>query len=91
MDTLSEGKLDVVFGESYTQLIIQERFNFYLHLRHQIDLVKFIQFYWESVKGYGRYLKDVAFYDLTPDEREEITCRAFMMWRNYQVETGRLV
>lgn len=82
---------DTVFKTDYTQLIIKERYNFYLHERNQKDLVKFTQFYWDSVKGYGRYLKDIDFYDLTPDEREEITCKAFMMWRNYRVETGLLV
>jgi hypothetical protein len=88
--TIEEDR-DRVFSASYTSLIIQERYRVYLHERNQRDLVKFTQFYWESVKGYGRYLKDVDFYDLTPDEREELTCKAFLMWRNYRVETGKLV
>ena len=82
---------DSVFGESYTVAILRERYNFYLHERNQKDLVKFTQFYWESVKGYGRYLKDVNFYDLSADKCEELTCQAFLLWRNYLVETGKMV
>lgn len=85
-----EGR-DIVFSESYTEKVIKEHTGIYIYERNQRDLVKFTQFYWESVKGYGRYLKDVDFYDLTPDERENITLRAFYLWRNYRVETGKLV
>ena len=91
METTIEQGRDEVFGKDYTVLIIKERFGFYLHLKYQHDLVKFTQYYWESVKGYGRYLKDIDFQDLNPDAKEHITCQAFLLWRNYNVEQGRLV
>lgn len=82
---------DLVFGTSYLTLIIKERANVYVQERYQNELQLFTQFYWERVKGYGRYLKDVDFRDLSADCKEDLVYDAFILWRNYMVETGKMV
>lgn len=77
-----------MYSPVYIQQLIRYEYDVYITERNLISLYLFTCYYWESVKGFGFYLNDVDFTDLSKEAKKDFIYKVFVMWTTFQVESG---